>query len=259
MLVLRASAAWSVRRMCGWVAPDYHGHSHRSKWGCSLLRILLQDALSEVVKIYPLLKLKVFVDDITTLFKGRDKELTELADKVLEKLKKKVEEKDWKPSITEGRKEDKSTVVASCRYLEEMLREVGILLMNAMEELSAQSRRFWWKWMEGFKYRVGQEDLGAVALILHLTKAFERVRSLDDALQLSKKDLTDALWILCSVWRMCGVAAPDHHGYLAKVKKELLASAYCAAGCTEWNYKDLSVPDIEGFCGRHHSTLDGEK
>ena len=36
--------------------------------------------------------------------------------------------------------------------------------MNAMEELNVQNRRFWWKWMERFKYRVGQEDLGVVTL-----------------------------------------------------------------------------------------------
>ena len=38
-----------------------------SKWSCLLLRIVLQDALSEVTNIYPPLKLRVFVDDITTL------------------------------------------------------------------------------------------------------------------------------------------------------------------------------------------------
>ena len=48
-----------------------------SKWSCLLLRIMLQDALSEVTKIYPPLKLLVFVDDITALLKGRNKELAE--------------------------------------------------------------------------------------------------------------------------------------------------------------------------------------
>ena len=32
-----------------------------SKWSCSLLRIVLQDAVSEVTQSYPPLKLKVFV------------------------------------------------------------------------------------------------------------------------------------------------------------------------------------------------------
>ena len=33
-----------------------------SKWSCFLLRIVLQTALSEVPKVYPPLKLRVFVD-----------------------------------------------------------------------------------------------------------------------------------------------------------------------------------------------------
>ena len=46
-----------------------------------LLAIVLQDALSEVTKIYPPLKLRVFVDDITALVKGRNKEVAEMAKK----------------------------------------------------------------------------------------------------------------------------------------------------------------------------------
>ena len=38
-----------------------------SKWSCLLLRIVLQDALSEVTNIYPPLKLTIFLDDITAL------------------------------------------------------------------------------------------------------------------------------------------------------------------------------------------------
>ena len=38
-----------------------------SKWSCLQLRIVLQDALSDVTKIYPPLKLRVFVGDITAL------------------------------------------------------------------------------------------------------------------------------------------------------------------------------------------------
>ena len=38
-----------------------------SKWSCLLLLIVLLDALSEVAKIYPPLKLRVVVDDITAL------------------------------------------------------------------------------------------------------------------------------------------------------------------------------------------------
>ena len=42
-----------------------------SKWSCLLLRIVLQDVISEVAKIYFPLKLRVFVDDITALLMVR--------------------------------------------------------------------------------------------------------------------------------------------------------------------------------------------
>ena len=42
---------------------------------------------------------------------------------VLKKLKKEVEEKGFKLSITEGGQEGNSKVVASCKYLEEKLRD----------------------------------------------------------------------------------------------------------------------------------------
>ena len=45
------------------------------QWSCLLLRIVLQDAQSEVTKIYPLVKLRVFVDDITTFTNGRNMEV----------------------------------------------------------------------------------------------------------------------------------------------------------------------------------------
>ena len=52
-----------------------------SKWSCLLSRIVLQDALSEVTKTCPSLKLTVFADDITALVKGRIKEVAEMAKK----------------------------------------------------------------------------------------------------------------------------------------------------------------------------------
>ena len=45
---------------CGRAAHDHHGYFARVKWSCLLLRIVLQDALGEVTKIYPSLKLRVF-------------------------------------------------------------------------------------------------------------------------------------------------------------------------------------------------------
>ena len=43
--------------------------------------------MSEVLKIYPPPKLRVFVDDTTALVKGRNKEVEEMAKKVMKKLK----------------------------------------------------------------------------------------------------------------------------------------------------------------------------
>ena len=48
-----------------------------SKWCC----LLLQDALSEVTKNYPPLKLRVFVDDVTALLVRRNKKVSEKANK----------------------------------------------------------------------------------------------------------------------------------------------------------------------------------
>ena len=64
-----------------------------SKWSCLLLRIVLQDALSDVTHIYPPLKLWVFVNDIAALLIGRNKEVPEMTKKVMKKLKEEVEEK----------------------------------------------------------------------------------------------------------------------------------------------------------------------
>ena len=47
----------------------------------------MQDALSEVTKIYPPLKLRVFVDDITASVTGRNEEAAEMAKKVMKELK----------------------------------------------------------------------------------------------------------------------------------------------------------------------------
>ena len=61
-----------------------------SKWSCLLLRIVLQDALSEVTKIYPRKKLRVIVDDITAFITGRNTEWVKMAEKVLKMSKREV-------------------------------------------------------------------------------------------------------------------------------------------------------------------------
>ena len=79
---------------------------------------MLQDALSEVTKIYLSLKLRVFIDDITALVRGKNKEVAEMVKKVMKKLKEGVEKKGLKSSVTENDKEEKSKMIASCGVLE---------------------------------------------------------------------------------------------------------------------------------------------
>ena len=55
------------------------------------------------------------MDRITAFLGGRKKESVEKAERVLKQLKKEVEEKGLKLSITEVGKEGKSKVITSCR------------------------------------------------------------------------------------------------------------------------------------------------
>ena len=58
-----------------------------------MISFVLQDALSVVTNIYPLLKLRVLVDDITAFVRGRDKEVAEMAKKVMKRQREEVEKK----------------------------------------------------------------------------------------------------------------------------------------------------------------------
>ena len=115
-----------------------------SKWSCLLLRIVLQDAMREVTKIYTTLKLRVFVDDLTALVKGKNKEEAEMAKKVMKKLKEEVEKKGIKLSVTENGKEGKSKMIASCGFLKNELsqfsKEEGVTLADSVETLGVDLR-----------------------------------------------------------------------------------------------------------------------
>ena len=74
--------------------------------------VVLQDALSEVTKFYPPIKLRVFVDDITALLMRKNREVSEMAKKVIKKLKEEVERKGLNLSVTEDGKEGKSKMMA---------------------------------------------------------------------------------------------------------------------------------------------------
>ena len=115
-----------------------------SKWSCLLLRTVLQDALSDVTKINPPLKLKVFVDDIAALLVVKNREVAEMAQMTMKKFKEEVGRKGLKLSVTENGKEGKSKMIASCRLLEDELlqcsREDGVTVANSMETLGVDLR-----------------------------------------------------------------------------------------------------------------------
>ena len=59
------------------------------------------------------------MDDITDFMNGSDRELVKLAGKVLQKLKREVEETGLKVSIADGDREGQSKAVTFCKFLEE--------------------------------------------------------------------------------------------------------------------------------------------
>ena len=115
-----------------------------SVWSCLLPCIVLQDALSEVTQIYPPLQLRVFVDDITAPLMGKNREVAEMAKKVMKKLKEEIEKKGLKLSVTENGKEGKSKMIASCGFLEDELRQYskaeGVTLADSVGTLGVDLR-----------------------------------------------------------------------------------------------------------------------
>ena len=113
-----------------------------SKWSCLLLRIVLQDASSEVTKIYPPLKLRVFVDDITALSMEKNEKVAEMAKKVRKKLTEEVE-KNASLSVNEKGKEATSKTTAPCGFLEDELRQCskeGQTIAYSVETLGVDLR-----------------------------------------------------------------------------------------------------------------------
>ena len=87
-----------------------------------LLRVVSQDAPSEVTKIYPPLKLRIFADDITALLMGKKSVVAEMAKQVMKKLKEEVKKKGLNMSVNQNGKVGRSKIIASCRSLENGLR-----------------------------------------------------------------------------------------------------------------------------------------
>ena len=84
-----------------------------SKWSCLLLRIVLRNALSEVVKVLSAHEAEGCCGRYHSLYGRAAQGLPEVVEKVLSMMTMDVEEKGWELSITEGGKEEKSKVIAS--------------------------------------------------------------------------------------------------------------------------------------------------
>ena len=105
---------------------------------------------------------------------------------------------------------------------------------------------------------------GAVARVLDLAKAFERVcLPVVWACATHFSFPRKVLRVLCGYFEhqrrvqfeRC-VAEPlwTFHGHLARVKVELPAFAYCTSRCAERGHTNYSSVEVEGICGCHHST-----
>ena len=63
------------------------------------------------------------MDDITAPLMEKNREVAEMAKKVMKKLKGEIEKNCLKLSVTENGKEGKSKMIASCGFLEDKLRQ----------------------------------------------------------------------------------------------------------------------------------------
>ena len=97
-----------------------------------------------VTKIYPPLKLRIFVDDITALPKVKNSEVVEMAKKVMKNLKEEVDRKGFKLSVTENGKEGKSKMITSCSFLDNEMRqyskEEGVTMTESVERKKCKVR-----------------------------------------------------------------------------------------------------------------------
>ena len=131
-----------LRVLCGYFEQDaQRSRSRPSRPSCqgpSGVVFVLQGALSEVTKIYPPLKLRVFVYDSTAPLMGNNKEVAVIAKKVMKKLKEEVEKKGLKLSVPE-----KSKMIVSCGFLEDELRQCskeGVTMADSVETLGVDLR-----------------------------------------------------------------------------------------------------------------------
>ena len=85
----------------------------------------------------------LLLGEITALLNGRNRDIVEMAKKVMKKLKEEVEKKGLKLSVTENALEGKSKMISSCGFLENELRQFsreGVALADSVETLGVHLR-----------------------------------------------------------------------------------------------------------------------
>ena len=96
-------------------------------------------------KITTPLKLRVFVDDMTLTLDWGNKEVAEMAKKVMKKLQDEVGEKNVNLSVTENGMEGKGNMIASCGCLEDKLRQCskqqGATMADSVKTLGVDGSR----------------------------------------------------------------------------------------------------------------------
>ena len=100
-------------------APDDHGHSTKVEVE------LLEEALREAPKVYPSMKMKIFVDDIKMYLLGQNTELPKIIEEVPTKLKEESGKVGLFVSLTVRKKAGNSNMIASREYWEERQRNCG--------------------------------------------------------------------------------------------------------------------------------------
>ena len=108
--------------------------------------------------------------------------------------------------------------------------------------------------MERFDGKAKEGEQGAVALVLDLAKAFERVSlrrgvGLGNALQLPKEVLAVAVRVLSSTRGECSSKDAWQSRSGPSRLFCLPVFACCTARCAERSHKNLSIFEAGGFCG----------
>ena len=95
-------------------------YSHRSmvEMVRSALRNVMQDAMSEVLKVYAQLKLKVYVDEIKIHVWEKNQDVLQTVPHLVSKLESVIQGSKIKLSLMKGVTEWQSKLIASNRYLE---------------------------------------------------------------------------------------------------------------------------------------------